>query len=133
LLIINKILFNVLYNRFYFEILQTKRSIMTKFSRANWLPRQLEDNLLIVGEQFRLARLRRNLTIEQVAERAQCSRLTVAKLEKGLPTVSLGVVLRVLYALQLDTDILMLAKDDALGRDIQDIELKNRKRASKKS
>jgi transcriptional regulator with XRE-family HTH domain len=106
---------------------------MTKFSRANWLPRQLEDNLLIVGEQFRLARLRRNLTIEQVAERAQCSRLTVAKLEKGLPTVSLGVVLRVLYALQLDTDILMLAKDDALGRDIQDIELKNRKRASKKS
>ncbi len=105
---------------------------MTKFSRANWLPRQLEDNLLIVGEQFRLARLRRNLTMEQVAERAQCSRLTVAKLEKGLPTVSLGVVLRVLYALQLDTDILMLAKDDALGRDIQDIELKNRKRASKK-
>ena len=105
---------------------------MTKFSRANWLPRQLEDNLLIVGEQFRLARLRRNLTMEQVAERAQCSRLTVAKLEKGLPTVSLGVVLRVLYALQLDTDILMLAKDDALGRDIQDLELKNRKRASKK-
>lgn len=105
---------------------------MTKFSRANWLPRQLEKNLLIVGEQFRLARLRRNLTIEQVAERAQCSRLTVAKLEKGLPTVSLGVVLRVLYALQLDTDILMLAKDDALGRDIQDLELKNRKRASKK-
>ena len=86
-----------------------------------------------VGEQFRLARLRRNLTIEQIADRAQCSRLTVAKLEKGLPTVSLGVVLRVLYALQLDTDILLLAKDDALGRDIQDIELKNRKRASKKS
>lgn len=105
---------------------------MTKFSRANWLPRQLEDNLQIVGEQFRLARLRRNLTMEQVAERAQCSRLTVAKLEKGLSTVSLGVVLRVLYALQLDTDILMLAKDDALGRDIQDLELKNRKRASKK-
>ena len=132
MLIKTKILFNVLYNRFYFVILQTKRSIMTKFSRANWLPRQLENNLLIVGEQFRLARLRRNLTIEQVAERAQCSRLTVAKLEKGLPTVSLGVVLRVLYALQLDTDILLLAKDDALGRDIQDIELKNRKRASKK-
>ena len=132
MLIKTKILFNVLYNRFYFVILQTKRSIMTKFSRANWLPRQLENNLLIVGEQFRLARLRRNLTMEQVAERAQCSRLTVAKLEKGLPTVSLGVVLRVLYALQLDTDILLLAKDDALGRDIQDIELKNRKRASKK-
>jgi len=106
---------------------------MTKFSKANWLPRQLEERLVVVGEQFRLARLRRNLTIEQVAERAQCSRLTVAKLEKGLPTVSLGVVLRVLYALQLDEDILRLAEDDKLGRIIQDLELKDRKRASKKN
>ena len=105
---------------------------MTRFSKANWLPRQLEEHLSVVGEQFRLARLRRNLTIEQVAERAQCSRLTVAKLEKGMPTVSLGVVMRVLYALQLDEDILHLAEDDMLGRIIQDVTLKNRKRASKK-
>lgn len=105
---------------------------MTRFSKANWLPRQLEEHLSVVGEQFRLARLRRNLTIEQVAERAQCSRLTVAKLEKGMPTVSLGVVMRVLYALQLDEDILHLAEDDKLGRIIQDVTLKNRKRASKK-
>ena len=105
---------------------------MTKFSKANWLPRQLEERLTIVGEQFRLARLRRNLTIEQVAERAQCNRLTVSKLEKGQPTVSLGIVLRVLYALQLDEDILHLAEDDQLGHVIQDVTLKNRKRASKK-
>ena len=51
---------------------------------------KLAENLSIVGEQLRLARLRRDLSIEQVAERAQCSRLTVAKLEKGLPTVSVG-------------------------------------------
>ena len=100
---------------------------MTKFSKANWLPRKLEEHLTIVGEQFRLARLRRNLTIEQVADRAQCSRLTVGKLEKGGATVSLGVVLRVLYALQLDDDILHLAQDDKLGRLIQDVNLKNRK------
>lgn len=106
---------------------------MTKFSKANWMPRQLEKRLLIVGEQFRLARLRRNLTIEQVAERAQCSRLTVSKLEKGQPTVAIGIVLRVLYALQLDEDILCLAEDDKLGHVIQDINLKNRKRATKKS
>ena len=106
--------------------------IMTKFSKANWLPNQLQENLSIVGEQIRLARLRRNLSVEQIAERAQCSRLTVAKLEKGLPTVSIGILLRVLYALQLDSDILMLARDDKLGRIIQDIEIKNRKRASKK-
>lgn len=105
---------------------------MTKFSKATWLPKQLQENLSIVGEQIRMARLRRNLSIEQIAERAQCSRLTVAKLEKGLPTVSVGVLLRVLYALQLDGDILILARDDKLGRIIQDMEIKNKKRSSKK-
>ena len=105
---------------------------MTKFSKSNWLPAQLSENLSFVGEQIRLARLRRDLSIEQVAERAQCSRLTVSKLEKGLPTVSVGVLLRVLYALQLDSYILLLAREDRLGRIIQDIEIKNKKRASKK-
>jgi transcriptional regulator with XRE-family HTH domain len=105
---------------------------MTKFSKSNWLPMKFVENLSIVGEQLRLARLRRDLSIEQVAERAQCSRLTVAKLEKGLPTVSVGILCRILYALQLGDDILLLARDDKLGHVIQDIEVKNKKRASKK-
>ena len=104
---------------------------MTKFSKSNWLPTKMAENLSIVGEQLRLARLRRDLSIEQVAERAQCGRMTVARLEKGIPTVSIGVLLRVLYALQLGDDILKIAQDDILGRTIQDIELK-KKRASRK-
>jgi len=51
----------------------------------------------VVGEQFRLARLRRDLTMDQVAQRAQCTRLTLARLEKGEPTVSLGVVMYLLW------------------------------------
>lgn len=105
---------------------------MAKFTKANWMTRKLQDKLDVVGEQFRLARLRRNLTMEQVAQRAQCSRQTLDRLEKGSPQVSLGVVLRVLNALQLDDDILSLAKDDVLGHLVQDMELKNKKRASKK-
>lgn len=105
---------------------------MAKFTKANWMTRKLQDKLTIVGEQFRLARLRRNLTMELVAQRAQCSRQTLERLEKGSPQVSLGVVLRVLNALQLDDDILSLAKDDILGHIVQDMELKNKKRASKK-
>ena len=120
------------YTIFYILYLHTKIYIMTKFSKSNWLPAPLAENLSIVGEQIRLARLRRDLSIEQIAERAQCSRITVAKLEKGLPTVSIGVLLRVLYALQLDADILLLARDDKLGHVIQDIEIKNKKRASRK-
>jgi len=53
-------------------------------------------------------------------------------LEKGSSAVSLGVVVRVLNALQLEDDILQLAKDDILGRMVQDMEIKNKKRASKK-
>ena len=86
----------------------------------------------VVGEQIKLARLRRNLSVAQVAERATCSSLTVSRIEKGVPTVAIGIYLRVLFALQLDDDILALAKDDELGRALQDMNLPPRKRASKK-
>ena len=96
------------------------------------LPRKLEQKMQTVGEQIKLARLRRNLSVTQVAERATCSPLTVSRIEKGVPTVAIGIYLRVLYALQLDDDILSLAKDDELGRALQDMNLPQRKRASKK-
>lgn len=96
------------------------------------LPRKLAQKMQIVGEQIKLARLRRNLSIAQIAERATCSELTVSRVEKGLPTVSIGIYLRILYALQLDDDILWLAKEDTLGKALQDLSLKQRERASKK-
>lgn len=96
------------------------------------LPRKLEQKMQIVGEQIRLARLRRNLSIAQIAERATCSPLTVGRIERGAPTVALGIYLRVLYAMQLDDDILLIARDDKLGKTLQDLELKQRQRASKK-
>lgn len=104
---------------------------MTKSTMGTKLPRKLEQKMQIVGEQIRLARLRRNLSVALVAERATCSPLTVSRIEKGVPTVAIGIYLRVLYALQLDDDILSLAKDDALGRALQDMNLPQRERASK--
>ena len=68
----------------------------------------------------------------QIAERATCSPLTVSRIEKGVPTVAIGIYLRVLYALQLDDDILLLAKEDVIGKALQDLSLKKRERASKK-
>jgi toxin-antitoxin system, antitoxin component, xre family len=105
---------------------------MTKFTKANWMTRALQEKLNVVGEQIRLARLRRDLTMDQVAQRAQCTRLTLSRLEKGEPTVSIGVVMRVLNALQLEDDILHLAKDDELGHMVTDLGIKNKKRASKR-
>ena len=105
---------------------------MAKSTMGTKLPRKLEQKMQVVGEQIRFARLRRNLSVAQVAERATCSPLTVSRIEKGTPTVAIGIYLRVLYALQLDDDILSLAKDDELGRALQDMNLPPRKRASKK-
>ena len=105
---------------------------MSKTTIANNLPRRAEQNLQIVGEQIRLARLRRDLSIAQIAERAMCSELTVMRVEKGTPTVSMGIYLRVLFALGLDESILYLAKEDEMGRTLQDLDLKHRVRASRK-
>ena len=105
---------------------------MSKSTMGTKLPRKLEQKMQVVGEQIKLARLRRNLSVAQVAERATCSPLTVSRIEKGVPTVAIGIYLRVLYTLQLDDDILSLAKDDELGRALQDMNMIPRKRASKK-
>lgn len=105
---------------------------MGKHTMATKLPRKLEENMKVVGEQIRLARLRRNLSRAQIAERAMCSELTEARVEKGTPTVAIGIYLRILYALQLEDDVLFIAKDDKLGKELQDINMIGRERASKK-
>ena len=105
---------------------------MAKSTMGTTLPRKLQQKMSIVGEQIKLARLRRNLSIAQVAERATCSPLTVNRIERGSATVSMGIYARVLYALQLDDDLLLIANNDPLGRNLQDLSLKNRQRASKK-
>lgn len=105
---------------------------MVKTTMGTKLPRKLEMKMQTVGEQIRLARLRRNLSIAQVAERATCSLVTINRVEKGSPTVAIGIYLRVLYALQLEDDILLLAQKDEMGRALQDLSLKHRERASKK-
>ena len=64
--------------------------VMAKNSMGTKLPRKLEQQMKVVGEQIKLARLRRNLSVAQVAERATCSPLTVFRIEKGAPTVAIG-------------------------------------------
>jgi len=85
-----------------------------------------------MGEQIKLARLRRDLSSEQVAERAGIARGTLIKVEKGDEGVSMGIYFRVLIALGLGQDILLLAKDDELGRKLLDAKLVVKERASKR-
>ena len=101
-------------------------------SRTLTLMPRLNKLLAQMGENIRLARLRRKLTAAQVAERAGISRSTLHQVEKGLPTVSMGIYAQVLFVLGLENDILQLAGDDTLGRKLQDQNLLVKERAPKK-
>ena len=85
-----------------------------------------------MGENIKLARLRRKLSSQQVAERANISRPTLSAIEKGKPTVSIGSYLLVLQVLGLEKDFLFLAKDDELGRKLQDASIRTNERAPKR-
>jgi transcriptional regulator with XRE-family HTH domain len=85
-----------------------------------------------LGEDIKLARLRRKLSAEQIAERAGISRSTLWQIEKGLPNVSMGYYAQVLFVLGLEKNLSTMAADDALGRKLQDAEILVRKRAPKK-
>lgn len=89
--------------------------------------------LITVGENIKLARLRRKLSSEQVSERANISRPTLLSIEKGSAGVGIGSYLQVLVVLGLEKDFLLLAKDDVLGRKLQDANLAPKERAPKKS
>ena len=88
--------------------------------------------LEIMGEQIKMARLRRNLATELVAERAGISRATLWAVEKGSPTVAIGTYAAVLHAFGgMDKDFEQIAKDDELGRKLQDLNLPSRQRAKR--
>ena len=91
-----------------------------------------EKILETMGEQIKLARLRRQLSVELVAERAGISRATLWNVEKGSPSVAIGIYAAVLHALNnMDKDLLLVAKDDAFGKKMQDMNMQVKKRAPK--
>ncbi len=89
--------------------------------------------LLVFGENIKLARLRRKLSTKQIAERAGISRTTLYEIERGKPNVSIGNYAKVLSVLGLANDLLNVAKDDELGRKLQDANLVVKERAPKRN
>lgn len=80
----------------------------------------LEDILKTVGENIKLARLRRKITATMLAERAGISRVTLRRVEDGESSVTMAIYANVLFCLSLEKDLLRLAGDDPLGRRLQD-------------
>ncbi len=94
-------------------------------------PAILPKNLKILkelGENIKLARLRRRISSEQMAERTGTSRKTIYNIEQGSPTVSIGSYLQVLFIVGLEKDLLKVAGEDILGRKLQDAGILTKKR-----
>lgn len=86
-----------------------------------------------MGENLKLARLRRCLSAEQVAERAGISRSTLHLIESGSASTSLGKLMGVLIVLGMESDLGRIAADDVLGRKLEDARLtETRRRAPKR-
>ena len=79
--------------------------------------------LAALGERLHLARLRRRYSAEAVAVRAGITRVTLARVEKGDVGTSIGAYVAVLRVLGLQSDIDGIAKDDQLGRKLQDLDM----------
>ena len=93
------------------------------------LPKLLK-NIEEMGNNIKLARLRRNLPMSLICERAGISKPTLIKIERGSPDVSIGLYAAVLNALgNRDDELTKVLREDELGRTIQDLNLKTPKRS----
>ena len=93
----------------------------------------VEKPMQAFGERLRAARLRRGITTVLFAQRMGVSRDTLSRLEKGQPTIALGTYVRALRVLGLDKDIDVVARDDELGRKLQDLKLPQRRLRGQRS
>ncbi len=85
-----------------------------------------------MGNRIKEARLRRNIMAEALAERVGISKGTLSAVEKGEPTVSIGAYVTVLNALDMVNDLSSVAVDTEGKRNCQEVQVLQRKRATKR-
>lgn len=86
-----------------------------------------------MGNNIKKARLRRNISMEVLAESARISNGTLYAIEKGTATVSIGAYVAVLTALGMDKDLELIASDEEGKRQFQGNCFHRRERATKKT
>lgn len=85
-----------------------------------------------LGQRLKDARLRRRFSMDTVCARADISRPTLYKIENGEPSVVFGAYVQVLRVLGLVNDLALIAKEDVIGRRLQDESMPRPKRAPKR-
>jgi transcriptional regulator with XRE-family HTH domain len=93
-----------------------------KSKASDTLPRAARQALAKLGADIRVARKKRRISTVSMAERAFIARGTLHKLERGDPTVSIGIYATVLGLLGLVDRLGDIAdrRDDVLGLDIDE-------------
>ena len=97
-------------------------------SRKTVLLPKAARSLAVLGENIRLARVRRRITARMMCERAGGSHATLTAIEHGEASVSMAGYMSVLFCLNMHKDIEKVAADDVLGRELQDLGLPKRVR-----
>lgn len=102
-----------------------------KRKRVDLYPASAKE-MLALGQRLKDARLRRRFSMDTVCARAGISRPTLGKVEKGDPSVAFGIYVQMLRVLGLVGDLSLIAKEDILGRHLQDESLPRRQRAPRR-
>lgn len=99
-----------------------------KSQAPSTLPRIARRALIKLGQDIAVARKKRRISTVSMAERAFISRSTLAKIEKGDPTASIGAYVTVLAILGMVEGVGELAdrRKDVLGLDIEEDRLPRR-------
>src|SRR5262245_15686310 len=101
------------------------------------LPPAVKRSLAKLGGDIALARRKRRLTTRMMSERLAVSKSTYARVEKGDPTVSLGVYAMALFVLGFGTafgDLLDPARDEqGLALDIERLPIRVRAKKEPRS
>ena len=92
-----------------------------KKSSSQFLMFGVEELLQQVGQNIKTARIRRNLTILELANRVHVDERTIIRLEKGDPSINFKNLVTVLMVLGLEDSVFDLADPNAdeLGRALE--------------
>lgn len=93
----------------------------------------VQRGLLKLGQDIRDARLRRRISTEIMAQRASISRMTLNKIEKGDPGVSMGSYVAILFILGMLKRLIDVAdiRHDERGLELDEERLPKRIRYKK--
>src|SRR5437660_8259728 len=107
---------------------------MRKGQSSSRTPIPVTRALRKLGHDIRDARRRRRIPVATLAQRASISRMTLNKVEKGDPGVSLGTYATVLFTLGMAERLADVAdpRHDTVGMELEEEHLPERIRLSRK-